>query len=136
MAGESMIGRLRRDFGFLKGHGAIAVLLFGSYAKKERGPRDIDVCVVAPGKESGKIMADVYRRIDPGSKKYDIYTFEEMPLYLKWEVIHNHKVVWAKDEGELYEYFYYFRKLYEDQKHRMQISREEILRMLRKSPSA
>ncbi len=41
-----------------------------------------------------------------------------MPLYLKMAVIEEGVVVYAKDILELYEYFYFFRKLWEDQKSR------------------
>jgi len=57
--------------------------------------------------------------------------FEELPLYMKMEVIDNHEIVFAKDELELYEYFYYFRKLWKDQRRRNELSREELREFLR-----
>lgn len=128
-----MMERLRKEFEFLQGQGALAVLLFGSAAKNEKGPRDTDICIVAPAQESRRIMNEVYLRMDVGAKKYDVYCFEELPLYLRWEIMKNHTVVWAKNEGDLAEYFRYFWKLYEDQKHRMEITPKEILQMLHAS---
>ncbi len=119
-----------KDFAFLQPQ-LDAILLYGSNANGKSG-RDYDICLVAPGKKPLDIMRAVYRKVDTASKKYDVYCFEEMPLYLKWEVIANHKVVWAKDEGALYEYFYWFRKLLNDQQYRMNLSRKEILETGRK----
>ena len=127
MAGPAR--NLESEFSFLK-KSVLAVLVFGSAAKGEKSPRDTDICIVAPKAESKKIMAMVYQHVDVSAKKYDVYCFEELPLYLKWEVINDHQVVWSKDQGGLYEYFYFFRKLYEDQKHRMDLSKEEIMKML------
>lgn len=127
MAEEKLINSIKKDFSFLKNENVLGVLLFGSYAKREKGARDVDICIVAPKEKSANIMKKVYRNMDVGSKKYDVYCFEELPLYMKWEVINRHEVLFAKDEGELYEYFYYFRKLYADQKHRMEMTRKEIL---------
>lgn len=124
---KALIEKLRKEFSFLK-KDAMAVLLFGSSAKEGTG-RDKDICVVAPKTKSEEVLKKVFGNIDVTGKKYDVYAFEELPLYMKWQVINNHKVVWALDEGDLYEYFYYFRKLEAEQKHRMEISKEEILAM-------
>ena len=45
----------------------------------------------------------------------------------------KHKVIWAKNEGDLYAYFcfFFFLKLKDDAKHRMEISKEEIISMIR-----
>lgn len=128
MAGKNLMETLRSEFSFLKEENVLAVLLFGSLAKGELA-RDTDICIVAPGVGSNKIMGEVYQNVNVASKKYDVYCFEELPLYMKWEVIHNHKVIWAKDEPELGMYFYYYRKLYDDQKHRFELSREEVMEL-------
>ncbi len=61
---------------------------------------------------------------------YDLRVFELMPLYLKIEVIEKGVVVFARDVYELYEYFYTFRRIWGDQKHRQSVSLEEALIML------
>ncbi len=130
MAEEKIISKLRKEFSFLKKENVLGVLLFGSRAKGEKGARDVDICLVAPKEDSKRLLKRVYQKIDVRGKKYDVYCFEELPLYLKWEIIDGHKVIWSKDKGGLYEYFYYFRKLYDDQKYRMAITKEEILKTL------
>jgi predicted nucleotidyltransferase len=53
-----------------------------------------------------------------------------MPLYIQIQIIQNHEVIYAKDIYEMYEYFYYFRKLWEDQAQRQQVTKEELAAMM------
>ncbi len=39
-------------------------------------------------------------------------------LLLKADILSNHLIVWANNLPDLYEYFYHFRKLWMEQKHR------------------
>jgi predicted nucleotidyltransferase len=45
---------------------------------------------------------------------------------MKKEVISNHKIIFARDVSELYEYFYFFRKLWNEQEIRQNISIHEM----------
>ena len=65
--------------------------------------------------------------VDVHSKRYDVYTFEELPLYMKMEVISNHEIIFARDVPELYEYFYFFRKLWKEQEIRQNVSVAEMV---------
>jgi len=115
------IERIKRDLEFLFDK-VLGILVYGSIAKDEENERsDIDICIVAPNKDSSKIFKETL------PLNYDIKIFELMPLYLKMEVIENHKILYAEDIHELYEYFYFFRKLWNDQKHRQKITKEEAL---------
>jgi len=62
---------------------------------------------------TGEYGVEFYTRED---ERYDVRVFESMPLYLKMAVIVHGVVVHARAIYELYEYFYMFRKLWEDQK--------------------
>jgi uncharacterized protein len=50
--------------------------------------------------------------------RYEVRIFEHLPLYMKIAVIEEGVVVCSRDILELYEYFYPFRRVWEDQKHR------------------
>lgn len=76
------------------------------------------------------IFLQSYRKLDVFSKKYDIRFFEELPLYIQINVIENNKILFAKDIYELYEYFYYFRKLWEDQAMRQKLTPAEMAEIL------
>ncbi|MCK4310189.1 MAG: nucleotidyltransferase domain-containing protein [Methanomicrobia archaeon] len=118
---ERVTKKIKKDLEFLFDK-ILGIVIFGSRAKEEGTERsDIDVCIVAPNEDSSKIFKETL------SLNYDIKIFELMPLYLKMEVIENHKILHAKDIYELYEYFYFFRKLWDDQKYRQKLSKEEAL---------
>ncbi|MBU3966877.1 MAG: nucleotidyltransferase domain-containing protein, partial [Euryarchaeota archaeon] len=95
----------------------MAVLLYGSVVKGEETPRsDIDICLVAPTcKDQAGLLREVHRNLDVFSKKYDVRIFEELPLYIQIQIIENHEIIYTKDVYEMFEYFYHFRKLWEDQ---------------------
>jgi len=42
--------------------------------------------------------------------------FAELPLYVQIQVIENGILVYSHNKFDLYEYFYFYRKLWEDQK--------------------
>lgn len=125
--------RVGEDFRFLQGRDEVlAILIFGSTAREERtGRSDVDVCIVAPpclNKE--RLLGEIYEKVDLEGKGYDVWIFEELPLYMKARIIGDHLCVYAKDYPGLYEYLYHFRKLWGDQEHRQRISKEEALRMI------
>ena len=124
---------IEKDFAFLfNKKEVLAVLLYGSVVKEEQTPRsDIDVCIVAPDSENkAELLKEVYRNVDVFSKKYDVRIFEELPLYIQIQIIQNHEVIYAKDIYEMHEYFYYFRKLWEDQASRQHVTKEELAAMM------
>ena len=75
---------------------------------------------------TGEHEVEFYTRED---ERYDVRVFESMPLYLKMAVIVHGEVVHARDIYALYEYFYMFRKLWEDQKRRQMLTNEEALKL-------
>lgn len=129
MAEREKLKRLEEEFSFLK-EKVLGVLLFGSSAGNNDTVRsDIDICIVAPKQKPNEVLSIVHQKIDVYGKKYDICIFEELPLFMKAEVLRNHKIITAKDLPELYEYLYFYRKLWDEQKHRQEITKDEILKM-------
>jgi len=115
--------KVREDLRFLfENRSVLGVLLYGSVVAGESTERsDIDVCVVAPAAVdtvafSRWILSNVK------DERYDVRVFELMPLYLKMEVVEHGEVVHARDIYELYEYFYAFRKSWDDQKQRQMLT--------------
>jgi predicted nucleotidyltransferase len=108
-----MLSELRTDFEFIRDE-VEGVLLFGSAAKGELTTRsDIDIALVRPS--TGNVLFRVFERV---GGKYDIKIFEDLPLHIKIDIIHNHQVI-IGDEVELSYYFYRFRKEWKDMEHRV-----------------
>ncbi|MGQ4833955.1 MAG: nucleotidyltransferase family protein [Candidatus Asgardarchaeia archaeon] len=132
---KKTLTKIKKDLEFIKEIPEVhSVLLFGSYAANEETERsDIDICLVIPRAKDKitKILGIVVSKLSL-KKEYDVSVFEELPLYMKAEVIENHIVLFSRDILELYEYFYFYRKLWNDQKHRQQLTKEEMLRLFDK----
>jgi hypothetical protein len=128
MAKRKLIKEVKRDFSPLSKEHILAILLYGSYVKDENHSRsDIDICIVAPQyQQREELLNEVYRKIDVYTKKYDVRIFEQLPLYLQIAIIKNHEIIYTKDIYELHEYFYFFRKLWNDQKHRQTLTKQEL----------
>ncbi len=129
MVEESLINQIKEDFSIVLKHKKIAgVLLYGSYASDDANNKsDIDVCIVAPNEDVHELISFVLQNVNVRLKNYDVRIFKELPLYIKIQIIEKGIVVYSPDIYDLYEYFYFYRKLWEDQKHRQQITTEELL---------
>ncbi len=109
----------------------LGILLYGSYLRdKETSRSDIDIGIVAPNEDIDQLISFILQNINVSSKKYDVRVFQELPLYIKIQVIEKGELIYSPNELDLYEYFYLFRKLWNDQKHRQEISREELISFL------
>lgn len=127
------ITSIKNDFSFLfKNENILAILLYGSVLRGEESPRsDIDICIVAPfSKKKKDLINKINRNLDVFSKKYDIRLFEELPLYIQAQIIQAHQIIYVKDIYELFEYFYYFRKIWEEQAPRNKVTDEELSHIL------
>ncbi len=132
MVKEELLKQIKDDFvNVLDKEKVLGILLFGSYANETQTNRsDVDICVVAPEEDSFDLYSIFLEKINVVSKHYDIKFFTELPLYLKIQVIENGILVHSPNELDLYEYFYRFRKLWADQKHRQELSKDELLSLL------
>ena len=125
---EEVKRRVKKDFEPLLDD-VLGILLYGSLAAGVDSERsDIDISIVAPVIDdkigfSRRILSSVR------DARYDVRVFELMPLYLRAEVIEGGEVIYTKNIFKLYEYFYYFRKIWDDQKHRQKLSKKEVLQL-------
>ena len=56
--------------------------------------------------------------------------FHELPLYIQGHIIEKGVLLLSRDTPELFEYLYPYRRLWEDQKHRNELSDEELNEIL------
>lgn len=109
----------------------MGVFLFGSHAEGGATARsDIDICIVGgPGSRPRETLRKAWTRARLGSKPYDLKTFEELPLYLKAEVLERGVLVLARDAPALSEYLRTWRKIWEDQAHRNRPNAADMARI-------
>lgn len=96
---------------------ALGVMLWGSHASGTAHDRsDVDVCLVA-GPDVAPDAAIRFASLLAGrlGPDYDVKVFEDLPLYLKGEVLDRGKIISSRDERELWEYLRGFRKVWADQ---------------------
>ncbi len=114
---DVLLDMLKGDFEFISSE-VEGILLYGSYAKDTADKRsDIDICIVKPRRR--EVLTRIFAKF---GSKYDVKIFEGLPLYIKIDVIGNHKVIYGS-EPEISYYLYHFRKEWEDMRYRIMSNR-------------
>ncbi|MHA1583907.1 MAG: nucleotidyltransferase family protein [Promethearchaeota archaeon] len=117
MVNFAIINELKENFQFiLQDPRIFGLILYGSVAEGTNYQEsDIDLCFVIP---EYKPLLDIYHFIMEHAKilrdEYDIRFFEEFSLPLKIEVMNKGIVILTNDVNGLYEYFFRYRKLWEE----------------------
>ncbi|MDP3742590.1 MAG: nucleotidyltransferase domain-containing protein [Candidatus Micrarchaeota archaeon] len=95
--------------------GVLAVIAFGSQVDgKSHAFSDVDLCLVMPHaseKTRGDTLLNVAGILP---ENYDVKIFEDLPLMLKGEVVKNGKTLFTRNENELHEYLWNWKKNYDD----------------------
>ncbi len=94
------------------------VIIYGSYASSNFTSRsDIDIAILTMKSnptENKKIWESALGKVPD---RFDLKVFELLPLEVKASIIQNHIVIFG-NPLEISEYFYHFRKLWDDLKPR------------------
>jgi len=116
---------IKTDLYFIKNY---EVVVFGSYASKKADKRsDIDVAVITRQKNRDKCIEIWWELMGKAPEVYDIKIFELLPLPIKTSVIRRYEVVFG-DRLDISEYFYNYRKLWNDTKHRLEGNRFQSIK--------
>lgn len=103
------------------------ILVYGSFIKgyADRNS-DIDICVI---QKEGIESKDLYERIlyVSADERYDIVAFNEIPWYLRGEILENHEVIYAEDEDDLDFWLYKQLKIWNGMKRRQGVVSAEDL---------
>lgn len=95
------------------------VILFGSAVEGGMRPEsDIDIGVITRNKSKNQNIEIQKSLLGKIPLKFDIRVFELYPIDIQISIIKNYKVIFG-DQLEISEYFYYFRKKWDDCKHRI-----------------
>ncbi|MGI6023211.1 MAG: nucleotidyltransferase domain-containing protein [Methanoculleus sp.] len=109
-----------------------AILLFGSRAMGYAGPEsDTDLCLILGG---GADRVAVYESMLLAPEEYDIVIYDEIPWYLRGEILERHCIIYAEDPDDLDFWLYKQRRIWSDMKRRQRkASAEDLLRRIRYS---
>ncbi len=128
---------IKTDLYFVKNY---EVVVFGSYASKKADKRsDIDIAVITRENSKNKCIEIWWELVGKAPDVYDIKIFELLPLPIKASVIQRYEVVFG-NRLDISEYFYNYRKLWNDTKHRLEENRfrsikEKIMLLKRRRSS-
>jgi len=108
--------QIKNDLALLRDYD---VIIFGSYTTGDfREGSDIDIAIIARNNDYGRNLDILKSFIGMVPAVYDIRVFELLPLKIKASVMDNYIVLYGK-LPEISEYFYHYRKLWDDCKHRV-----------------
>jgi len=95
------------------------VVAYGSYVEGGMRPdSDIDVAMLSYETNKDQNIKLQKKLLGKFPLKYDIRIFELLPIYIQISIVQNYRIIFG-DPLEISEYFYYFRKKWDDCKHRI-----------------
>ncbi|MFX1572834.1 MAG: nucleotidyltransferase family protein [Promethearchaeota archaeon] len=111
------VKQIREDLHFLRDKHE--VVIYGSRVEGGVRPKsDIDIAIISYETEKEQNIALQKELLGIFPLKYDIRIFELLPIYIQISIIENYKVIFG-DPLEISEYFYSFRKKWDDCKYRI-----------------
>lgn len=109
---EKLIDQARQDEEIL------AVILFGSQARGEATPAsDIDVCLVLAGRNHDPLFLSRKRLDYLAVGGLDIHLYQQLPIYIRRRVFKEGRVLFARNEEDLYEVAFRAAQAFEDFRH-------------------
>lgn len=109
---EKLIDRASRDEAIL------AVILFGSQARGEATrASDIDVCLVLAGRSHDPLFLSRKKLEYLSVKGLDLHLFQQLPIYIRRRVLKEGRVLFVRNEEELYEIAFRSAQAFEDFRH-------------------
>jgi len=98
----------------------LAVLLFGSTARKEKRPSsDVDLClIVEPRQKPFDKSILSHKRLEYMKDfSFDIQIFQQLPLYIRTRVLKDGRILFVRNEERLYGVALRTAQAFEDFKH-------------------
>lgn len=114
---KNLIEEIQKDLTKLKTN--YDAVLFGSHHSGDsRVDSDIDIAIISKSNDKGqniKLQKDLIERF---GTQYDIRVFELYPIHIQISIIFNYSPIFG-DPLEISEYFYQYRKKWDDCKNRV-----------------
>lgn len=109
--------KIKRDLMELKGN--FDTILFGSFLEDAMRPdSDIDIGIITYNSNQNFNIEVQKELLGKFPLIYDIRVFELFPIHIKIQIINSYEVIFG-DILEISEYFYQYRKKWDDVKHRI-----------------
>ena len=109
---EKLLTRARRDTEVL------AVLIFGSAARDEQVPfSDVDICLVMTPRPFRPNTLSHKRLEYMKENSLDVRIFQQLPIYIRVRVLKEGRILFVRDENQLYELAFRTAQAFEDFKH-------------------
>lgn len=124
MFNEKLMSELKENFEFtLQIPEILGVVLYGSQVTGDTTPRsDVDICVVTRHKPTAALLLEILERQPHPDENYSIFFFHELPLYIKKDVFNEGLVIMSPDIPALYEFYFSYRKIWEDESYIIKIA--------------
>ena len=114
---ESLIEAIQTELKMLQSE--FSVILFGSHNSGDaRVQSDIDIAIISKSDNKEQNIHFQKDLIERFGTKYDIRVFELYPIHIQISIIQNYLVIFG-DLLEISEYFYPYRKKWDDCKYRI-----------------
>jgi predicted nucleotidyltransferase len=127
---EQLLDVLKDVIPYVKG-----MLIYGSFIKGYADVNsDIDICVIQK-EEEGVDLKELYKKIlrVSANKRYDIVVFNEIPWYLRGEILENNEILYAENADELDFWLYKQSKIWNEMKRRQSlVSADDLIERLKK----
>lgn len=115
MKSKPSLKQIKNDLKHLK---KFEVVIYGSYATNNFTLKsDIDIAIITREKNMDNNISIWKDALKKAKSLYHINVFELLPLHLKANIIDNHITLFG-NKIELSEYFYHYRRLWKDSRHR------------------
>jgi len=126
---EELLGVLKDIIPYVRG-----ILAYGSVIKGYADAKsDIDICVIPKGCIELKELYDRILYVS-ADERYDITVFNEIPWYLRGEILEHNEVIYAGDDYELDFWLYKYSKTWRGMKRRQRlVSAEDLIDRLQTS---
>ena len=96
----------------------LAVIVFGSAARDEQTPvSDVDICLVMTPKPFRPNTLSHKRLEYMEDNSLDLRIFQQLPLYIRVRVLKEGRILFARDEDQLYKLAFRTTQAFEDFKH-------------------
>ena len=98
----------------------LALIIFGSAARDEQAPfSDVDICVVMTSQPKPFELTSLsHKRLEyMKGDSLDVRIFQQLALYIRVRVLREGRILFVRDENQLYELAFRTAQAFEDFKH-------------------